>query len=298
MQTALEWLKGQLEAQYPDRTQAILEGLNVQRHTTLRVNTLKSSLDEILRLLREAGVECGEAPFYRDALVLPPASEAALRPLPMYQDGQIYLQSLSSMLPPLALGAKEGEDVLDMCAAPGGKTSEIVQLTNGRAMVTACETDKVRCERLRSNLKRLGCERVSVLCTDARKLDSLMKFDRILLDAPCSGSGTLNLTRGLSAFSEKLVVNSARLQGQLLKKACSMLKRGGTLVYSTCSLLKQENEDQVRAALGDRSMRLLPLSPEQWPQLPLLPNALPGTFTVMPDQRFEGFYMAVLQKVG
>ena len=298
MQTALEWLKGQLEAQYPDRTQAILEGLNAQRHTTLRVNTLKSSLDEILRLLREAGVECGEVPFYRDALVLPPASEAALRPLPMYQDGQIYLQSLSSMLPPLALGAKEGEDVLDMCAAPGGKTSEIVQLMNGRAMVTACETDKVRCERLRSNLKRLGCERVNVLCTDARKLDSLMKFDRILLDAPCSGSGTLNLTRGLSAFSEKLVINSARLQGQLLKKACSMLKRGGTLVYSTCSLLKQENEDQVRAALGDRSMRLLPLSPEQWPQLPLLPNALPDTFTVMPDQRFEGFYMAVLQKVG
>jgi 16S rRNA C967 or C1407 C5-methylase (RsmB/RsmF family) len=112
-----------------------------------------------------------------------------------------------------------------MCAAPGGKTSQIVQMTGGQAMVTACEPDRIRCDRLRSNMRRLGCERVNVMNIDARKLDDLLRFDRILLDAPCSGSGTIQLVKDHAAFSEKLVMNSSRLQKQLLAKACHMLKK-------------------------------------------------------------------------
>ena len=188
---------------------------------------------------------------------------------------------------------------MDMCAAPGGKTSEIVQLTNNKAMVTACEPDRIRCDRLRSNLKRLGCERVNVMNKDARKLDSFLKFDRILLDAPCSGSGTLDLSESeKNHFSQKLVMNSARLQSELLKKACEMLKPGGRLVYSTCSLLKQENDAQTAAALRGGKMRAVPIDMKLLEDIPALKTSLPGTVTVLPSERFEGFYISVFEKVG
>ena len=167
-------------------------------------------------------------------------------------------------------------------------------------MVTACEPDRIRCDRLKSNLKRLGCERVSVMNADARKLDDFLKFDRILLDAPCSGSGSLHVSgEALSApFSEKLVVNSARLQAQLLRKACRLLKRGGTLVYSTCSVLRQENEDQLKAILKSEGMRLKPVPESLLGHVPALPCLMPGTLTICPTERFEGFFVSILEKQG
>ena len=295
-----DWLKRQLEAQYAEQAATVWSGLCAERVTSLRVNTLKTDVPSVSRALADAALAPEAAPFYPDALVLPHGSEPDLRRLNAYEAGEIYLQSLSSMLPPLLLDAKPGEDILDMCAAPGGKTSEIVQLTDAQAMVTACEPDRIRCDRLKSNLKRLGCERVNVMNADARKLDDFLKFDRILLDAPCSGSGSLHVAgEALSApFSEKLVVNSARLQAQLLRKACRLLKRGGTLVYSTCSLLKQENEDQLKAILKSEGMRVKPVPESLLGHVPTLPNALPGTLTVCPDERFEGFFVSILEKQG
>ena len=297
MNAAMTWLREQLDSQYGAQGAEVWAGLEAERVTSCRVNTLKTDRTAVAAAFQAAGLACETAPCYADALVLPHGSEPAIRKLEVYTEGRIYLQSLSAMLPPLLLGAQAGEDVLDMCAAPGGKTSEIVQLTRQRAMVTACEPDRVRCDRLRSNLKRLGCERVNVLNTDARKLDDLFRFDRILLDAPCSGSGTLRPGES-AAFSEKLVVNSARLQRQLLEKACGLLKRGGTLVYSTCSVLRQENEETVRAVLRKPGLRLRPVPPDAFPGLRLLENTLPGTLTVCPDDRFEGFYISVIEKNG
>ena len=252
-----------------------------------------------LSILSENDLSADHVSFFNNALVLPPFSENSLRKLDIYKDGGIYLQSLSSMLPPLLLDAHPGDDILDMCAAPGGKTSEIVQLTDNKAMVTACEPDRIRCDRLRSNLKKLGCERVNVLQADARKLDDYLKFDRILLDAPCSGSGTLNIMHSGSKnpFSQKLVSNSAKLQSELLKKACRLLKPGGRLVYSTCSLLRQENEAQITAVLRRENMKLIPISLSSLPGVPVIENSLTGTVTVAPDELFEGFYISVLERV-
>ena len=297
---SFEWLYGQLAAQYNDAADRIWNGLSVDRVTSLRVNTLKTSLDAVKNSLLNAGLEPAGTAFYHDALTLPSGSEPLLRKLPEYENGCIYLQSLSSMIPPLLLDAQPGDDVLDMCAAPGGKTSEIVQLTGNRSMITACEPDRIRCERLRSNMKRLGCERVNVLNTDARKLDDFLKFDRILLDAPCSGSGTLcpDRTDGKSAFSIKLVNNSVKLQRELLLKACKLLKRGGRLVYSTCSLLQQENEEHIASVLRSGGLRLVAVDISAIPGIPALKNKVPGTLTVLPDQQFEGFFVAVFEKQG
>ena len=300
MPGTVEWLYEQLKEQYADNADNVLSGLASERITSLRVNTLKTDTMTVRNELHDSGLESERVAFYEDALVLPARSEPALRKTSMYGNGEIYLQSLSAMIPPLLIGAQEGEDILDMCAAPGGKTGQIIQLTSGRAMLTACEPDRIRCERMKSNLCRLGCDRVNVMNTDARKLDDFLKFDRILLDAPCSGSGTLKLDKDgnmNSAFSEKLVVNSARLQNQLIKKACSLLKRGGTLVYSTCSVLRQENEDRVMA-LRNEKMTLQPITREMLPGVPVLENRLPGTLTVPPGPDYEGFFIAVLKKQG
>ena len=296
---SLAWLRQQLTEQYGADSDAVWNGLHQKRITSLRVNTLNTTLDAIIRELNQNGLTPEPVGFFDQALTLPHSSEKTLRELDIYKNGCIYLQSLSSMIPPLLLDPQPGEDILDMCAAPGGKTSEIVQLTNNKAMVTACEPDRIRCDRLRSNLKKLGCERVNVMNKDARKLDSFLKFDRILLDAPCSGSGTLDLSESeKNHFSQKLVMNSARLQGELLKKACEMLKPGGRLVYSTCSLLRQENDAQTAAALRGGKMRAVSIDMDLLQDIPALKTSLPGTVTVLPSERFEGFYISVFEKVG
>ena len=298
MEASIQWLQEKLREQYGGSAETLWEGLHAEHVTSLRVNTLRASFDETLAALHEAGLETGRVSFYPDAVYLPPASEPVLRKLPAYERGAIYLQSLAAMIPPILLDAQPGEDILDMCAAPGGKTSQIAQLTHGQAMLTACEPNRIRCDRLRANLKRLGCDRVNVLNCDARQLDDLLKFDRILLDAPCSGSGTLRLSQegAAKAFSEKLVVHSVKLQAQLLRKACSLLKRGGRLVYSTCSLLRQENDDQITALLKNGHMRLLPIEDEALPGVPRLVETLSGTWTVPAGSLYEGFYISVLEK--
>ena len=293
----LQYLEESLRKAYGEAAEDILAGLSCERKTTLRVNTLKTDPGKAEETLRAAGLAFERAAGIPDAWIFPHGSEGAVRRLPAYENGEIYLQSLSSMLPPLFLGAKEGEDILDMAAAPGGKTSQLAQLTGGRAFITACEINHIRAERLKSNLRKLGCGRVNVIERDARKLDDFLRFDRILLDAPCSGSGTLDLTEEASckAFSEKLVHNSARLQRELLRKAAGLLKAGGTLLYSTCSLLPEENAQSAREM---EKLGLIPdpITPDGVANLRLLDGGLPGSVTVCPNEWFEGFFMARYRK--
>ena len=293
----MDYLKEVLLREYGGEAEEILAGLSGGRRTTLRVNTLKADRGRVEEELRAAGLSFSPVQGLPDALILPSGSESAVRKLAVYENGEIYLQSLSSMLPPLFLGAEAGEDVLDMAAAPGGKTSQLAQLTGGRAFITACEINHIRAERMKSNLKKMGCGRVNVIERDARKLDDFLRFDRILLDAPCSGSGTLDLMDegSCKAFSEKLVHNSARLQKELIRKAVRLLKPGGTLLYSTCSLLREENAESA----GE--MKKLGLSPdpitlEGVEGLRLLDSGLPGSVTVCPNEFFDGFFMARYKK--
>ena len=124
------------------------------------------------------------------AFLLEGADERAVQALPLYERGEIYLQSLSSMLPPLALAPQEGADILDMAAAPGGKTAQMAAMTGNRANITACEINQIRAEKLKYNLEKQGATRVNIMVRDARKLEDFFRFDQILLDAPCSGRST------------------------------------------------------------------------------------------------------------
>ncbi len=270
--------------------------MNGTRRTTLRANALKTTAEAVGETLTNAGIAWGKVPFYADAFILADADERALRALPMYENGEIYVQGLSSMLPPLALEPREKADILDMAAAPGSKTTQIAALTHNRAQITACEINKIRADRLRHNLSLQGA-RASVMERDARKLEDFFRFDQILLDSPCSGSGTLLLSKPETtrAFSQALVKNSALLQKALLQKALTVLKTGGEMVYSTCSILQAENEEVIRTALKSRKAELVPITLPN--DLPLLPTAISGCICVKPTELYEGFFMAKLRKV-
>ena len=184
MQQIPEWLSNKIKEEYVADSEQILNGFSVSRPVSLRVNRLKTDPTDVKAELNRNGIAYREVAWYADALILESATERDIRALSLYESGEIYLQSLSSMLPPLFLDGQAGENILDMPAAPGGKTAQISALSLGGAFITACEIDRIRTDRLRFNLARQGVPRVTVLQTDARKLNEFFSFDRILLDAP------------------------------------------------------------------------------------------------------------------
>ena len=150
-----EFLVKKLKIQYGEElSQKIIKGYQEKRKTTFRVNTLKSSIAEIEANLKENKIQYERVKWSKEAFVIEHSSEKAIRELEIYQSGKIYLQSLSSMLPPILLQPKQGNDILDMAAAPGGKTTQIAAITQNRANLTACEKNKIRAERLKYNLEK------------------------------------------------------------------------------------------------------------------------------------------------
>ena len=283
----------------------ILDGLRAatDRPVTLRANTLKSDAEAVARALDDAGIAYARTPWYPDAFVLAGARERDVWDLDIYRNGEIYLQSLSSMLPPLALAPRAGADILDMCAAPGGKTSQMAALAGGAARITACELNGPRAEKLEYNLAKLGARNIQVMRCDARKLDTFFSFDQILLDAPCTGSGTVHGgdEKAARRVTQQLLDKVTRSQRALIDRALTVLKPGGTLVYSTCSVLPAENEEIVAAALKrHRDCVIEPIAIEDGTEgvlaIPRLATQLEGTLAVCPTREFEGFYMAHIKR--
>lgn len=285
--------------QYGERiTNNIIQGYLEKRPVTLRVNTLKTNVDNIKKALNESNIKYREVVWSKEALIIEEVDENKIRELNIYNNGEIYLQSLSSMLPPIILSPKENENILDMAAAPGGKTTQVLALSNGKALITACEKNKVRSERLKYNIEKQGANGICVLVEDARKLNSLLSFDKILLDAPCSGSGTicLNDEKLEKYFKEELIERSSKLQLELLKKAIEILKSGHEMIYSTCSILKNENENNLLKILKSGKVEIVPISEEIFKDIQMLPVTIEGTICVCPSKLYEGFFIAKLRK--
>ena len=292
------FLEEMLKKQYGEEVFAkILAGYQARRPVTLRVNPLKADRNSVEQALTGAGIAFKNVSWYEDAMIIEGAREPEIQELPIYKEGGIYLQSLSSMLPPLFLGPKAGETVLDMAAAPGGKTTQMAAMTGNQAQITACEKNKVRSERLKYNLEKQGASCAFVMVEDARKLDDFFSFDKILLDAPCSGSGTLAVGEyGItSKFTKELITRSAKTQEELLKKAIKLLKPGHEMIYSTCSILELENEKSLKKVLGKQA-EIVPLDQAMFPGVTYLPVKVPGTLCVCPDERYEGFFVAKIRK--
>lgn len=295
-----EFLEIKLKEQYGEEiTKRIIEGYSKKRKVTLRVNTLKSNLEKIEKELINEGIEYERVSWNEEALIINNVREKEIQHLEIYEKGEIYLQSLSSMLPPLILEPEEESDILDMAAAPGGKTTQIASIVNNKASITACEMNRIRAERLKYNIEKQGASCVYVMVTDARKIDNFFSFDKILLDAPCSGSGTLEINNQdlENTFTEKLIKKSTSSQLALLKKAINILKPGKEMVYSTCSILKEENEEIVGKVLSSVNAEIVPIEFNGMEDLPLLPSSLEGTLCVQPNELYEGFFIAKIRKI-
>ena len=294
-----EFLINMLNKQYgEEKVKEILEGYSKKRKVTFRVNTLKSNNEEIENILKEKNIKYKKVPFYENAYILENVRENEIKNLNIYDEGKIYMQSLSSMLPPIILNPKQNMDILDMTAAPGGKTTQIAALVENKSRITAAEMNKIRAERLKYNVEKQGATSVYIMEQDARKIDDFFSFDSILLDAPCSGSGTIFLEdlKQNGKFTEKLIEKSVKAQKALLKKAINILKKGSEMVYSTCSILQEENENIILEALKTNKVELVEIKFNGIEDLPKIPSKIKGTLCILPNEEYEGFFVAKLRK--
>lgn len=295
-----EFLIEKLEAQYGTEVKEnIIGGYSKKRKVTFRVNTLKSTVEEIEEVLKTKKIEFEKVSWSKEAFIINNVREEEIQKLEIYEQGKIYLQSLSSMLPPIVLKPEEGKDILDMAAAPGGKTTQMATLSNNKAHITACEMNNIRIEKLKYNVEKQGATCVYVMQKDSRQIDDFFSFDQILLDSPCSGSGTLSVDdlNTEKYFTTKLIEKSTKAQYALLKKALKILKSGHEMVYSTCSILKEENEEIVKKVLKEMKVEIVPIEFEGMNELPLLPVSLEGTVCVCPNELYEGFYIAKIRRL-
>ena len=277
----------------------IIEGYFQKRPLTLRANKLKTNIEDIKTVFDKLHFVYKEVSWYKDALILENISKEQMKTLDIYKNGKIYLQSLSSMMPPIVLSPKEDENILDMAAAPGGKTTQMLALSQNKAFITACEKNKIRAERLQYNLNKQGASRVNVMIKDARQLDDFFSFDKILLDAPCSGSGTISIydKKLKTTFTEDLINRSSKVQADLLKKAITLLKSGHEMVYSTCSILAAENEKILQKFIDLKQIEILPIDVSVFTDAIFLPTSINGSLCICPSNLYEGFFVAKLKKI-
>ena len=282
------WLIGKLKKAYPEHYQAILNANNQRAPMTLRPNRQQISPEDYLKALHDADIEGQLTPGGAIVLAQPQRVDA----LPQFAQGAVSVQDSNAQWAAQWLACQPGERVLDACAAPGGKTCHLLELEPGIELI-ALDSHARRLDRIHQNLERLGLQ-CDVVCADASQPGpwSQTPFDRILLDAPCSGTGVIRRHPDIRlARTPEQVVETVQIQAQLLDYLWTRVRPGGQLLYVTCSVLPEENHKQIQ--------RFLQATP--YAQLAALPNA--GDVPAPLGSQFlpgcgdaDGFYYASLVK--
>ncbi len=286
-----------------------LESFSVEKPTAFRVNTLLAVVDEVVAELAEAGLHLSPVGWLAEAFTAPPAERRALTETAAFYAGRIYIQNLASMTAPLALDPQPGETVLDLAAAPGGKTLHLAALMRGEGRLAAVEAVKGRFFRLRANLEQHGASFVETHLMDGRAAGRRWPgvFDRVLLDAPCSSEArfTRLAPESWAHWSTRKVKETAHKQKGLLAAAFAALRPGGVLLYCTCSFSPEENEGAVDWLLRrEERAVVLPLEP---PPVRVQPGLtawgkrgyhadLARSVRILPDALMDGFFLCKLGK--
>ncbi|AWL10534.1 16S rRNA (cytosine(967)-C(5))-methyltransferase [Saliniradius amylolyticus] len=288
--TLPKWLYRELKQAYPDNYLSISAQMHRQAPLWLRVNQQQITAANYAQTLADQGIPFDTSPLCPDGLILRKACE--ITQLPGYDEGWFSVQDGAAQQAARLLSPDSSERVLDMCAAPGGKTAHLVE-SQPSIHCVALDSEAPRLERLRQNFERLHLD-AEVVCGDGLAPESWWDgqlFDRILLDAPCSATGVIRRHPDIKWLRKGADITAlTKLQEQLLQRAWSILKPGGTLLYATCSLLPQENHQQVSAFLAQQSdAKLSKIQPEET-------DAHPGWQILPGDQDMDGFYYARLIK--
>ncbi|WP_411359731.1 16S rRNA (cytosine(967)-C(5))-methyltransferase RsmB [Pseudidiomarina salilacus] len=284
------WLADVIQAAYPDQAEAIFAANNQQAPMWLRVNTQQTSVPEFIDALNAFDAELIDPD---SAAMLPTAIKlnhaVDVRQLPGFEQGWFSVQDIAAQHAAPLLATQTQEHVLDCCAAPGGKTAHILELAP-QAKVTALDVDAQRLERVYENLTRLQLS-AEVLCGDAAAPDQWWNgelFDRILLDAPCSATGVIRRHPDIKWLRRASDISAlVQLQAKILDALWLLIRPGGRLVYATCSILPQENQQQMDAFVARHSDAL--------PQ-PTAPNGEFGWQRLPGEQGGDGFYYAIVDK--
>jgi 16S rRNA (cytosine967-C5)-methyltransferase len=273
---------------------------------TLRTNTLKIDRENLIEVLKEKGLKPFPAVFSADGIALqdsPPTSE-----LPLLKEGLYTIQDEASQLVSFIVDPKPGERILDACAAPGGKSTHIAQKMENRGEIYAMDLSKPKLDLLEEMSQKLGIRIVNTIKGDAARplpIPRGMKFDRILADVPCTGFGTLRKNPDLKwKRGEKDIRRLSRLQSSILENLSNYLKEGGVLVYSTCTVFREENEEVIEKFLdGHREFELdrmdkvtstFTVDDQSEMFSPFIHNQYFKTFP--PADKMDGFFVARLIK--
>lgn len=230
-------------------TKKLLKANNEMPPFTIRVNTLKTSKSDLMSNLKELGFEIEETVYDNALNILNPKGIIDTK---YFDEGHFYVQDLGSILVASFLNPRENSSLLDLCAAPGGKTTHLAEIMNNTGEIIACDKSQGKIKLIQENAKRLGVKNIETRVNDARVLnkDFIDRFDYVLVDAPCSGTGLYRKKPDIKWNKDLEDIKSlAEIQLEILDKAKDYVKDGGELLYSTCSLSKIENEDVVNKFL-------------------------------------------------
>jgi len=248
------WLYDKIKAQWPAAAGDILLANNEHPPMTLRVNTARVSREQYLKTLAKQGIGSSEGLLSPHAIYLSQAMDVSQ--LPGFQDGMVSVQDEAAQLAAILLSPGPGERVLDVCAAPGGKTCHILELQEGLEELVAMDVERKRLDKVSENLARLGLV-ASLVCADGTAPPeqlSAASFDRILVDAPCSASGVIRRHPDVKQLRKTTdIATFSKLQTRLLLGVWPLLKPHGTLLYATCSLFREENGNVVSRFLEQQS---------------------------------------------
>lgn len=283
------WLVQSLQAAYPEQWQAVIDANQQKAPLWLRINIQRCSIDQFCQTLTDAGIAFSQPqPQLPQAILLEQAIDVTV--LPGYAEGWFAVQDLAAQYAALFLTPENTDRVLDACCAPGGKTGHLLELAPN-AEVLALDKDPQRLVRVRENLQRLGHQaeiKAGDAATPKQWWDGEL-YDRILLDVPCSATGVIRRHPDIRWLRKSADIAAlATLQQQILIQIWPLLKPGGILLYATCSVLPQENQQQIAQFLAHHPDAIpvalgLGMTDSQW-------QILPG------EQSADGFFYAKLQK--
>lgn len=259
---------------------------------SFRVNTIKIKRDDVWLYLKDHDIPYTLVSWYADAFIVDAKYSPVLLESLLCTQGMIYAQGLESMLAPIVLNPQPQWQVLDLCAAPGSKTTQIAALMGNQGNLLANEPVRNRFFRLKSVVELLGAH-VKLTSKDGRFYRGEHMFDGILVDAPCSSEGRFLIDRPKSYefWSLRKIHEMAHKQKGLLLNASRLLKKGGTLVYATCTFGREENEEVVEWFLK-KTQGEFKLEPITISDVPTYASSIPQCMRVMPSDVMEGFFLA------
>ncbi len=243
---------------------------------SIRVNTVLGSVKEVTTSIKAKGWELIPIPWCKEGFWIEHPERRDVGNLLEHHVGKIYVQEAASMIPPLILQPQPGELILDMCASPGSKTTQMGAMMENKGMIIANDYKGQRLQSLGINVQRSGLTNTVVTLMHGKRFSDL-QFDKILVDAPCSGTGAIRKSlKTITIWNAGMISKLARQQKELIENAFLNLKPGGIMVYSTCSVEPEENEGVVDFLL------------QKYPPAKVIKSSLPGLKTSPPLLEFDG----------